>query len=379
MAWAATIIGGISAAFSIGMGGAQAAGAFNPTQPDLASSSEGLSNINARMLPVQRQLQALAQSGGKGTIFMPPTVKTGQIVQPPGGGPMVQYVASEWIPGGKYNKDGKAQPHPQDGAYLSGGYKTYDFSGLGAADVQAKLAKDMAQIQLDLGKKYDSQYIDEALKQEKLADPQGFAARDRMSELIQEQNNRPVNAPVADTLNRQVQEELDAAKTHTLDPQMHAMLMQGGAAALAARGGGSDTNQADFEKPLVTGSAGTRRELAATGKATNWLSSGESPDDIAYRREQQNLSNLSALTNGQTPQTQFKTLSGAQQGPTPVVTGQPLPTLANNGASAQNSAISAFQTQQGAAASQADPWMAGLSALLGVGKTAANLGWQPLK
>lgn len=376
-------------------------GAGNPSYPNTAASSAELANTNAKLLPLRRQLEAAAQQGTSTTVTIPSHKEKTTMAWVPNaptsvgqnnaltgrfgatlkntGGKWVPYVASEWQTGGKYNPDGSvtAPRTRQRTVNLPDQQKTYDFSGYGQAQVQGQLAQEMARLQLQLSGKYDPQFIDQALQQEQLADPSGFAARQRMNDLIQEQINRPADQPVATTLNQQVQQELDAAKAGTLDPTMHDVLMNAGSGALASRGGGSDTNAPDFEQPLVTGSAGTQRQLQAIGKATSNLSSGETPEDIAYRREQQNLANLSAFENGQTPQSQFRSLSGAQTGPTPFVPGQNLPTLPTNANGAQQAAINAWQTNLQAQAGQANSWMAGLSSLLSLGKTAANLGWQP--
>lgn len=389
----AAIATAVSAAAALAMTGYELSGAGNPSYPNAQASSARLSNAQAEMLPLQRALQAAAQQGKSITLNLPQhqTTQTLAFVSNPvtvqtGRGPgrvinegqWVPYNAADWQPGGKYNPNGTAQPPRTKTKMVKvpAGPQTFDFSGYGAADVQGKLADAMAQVQLALGQKYDSQFIDQALKQEQLADPEGFAARQRMNDLIQEQNARPLNEPVAQNLSDQVQAEIDAANNGTLDPQMRDLLMQGGNSAEADRGGASPSNAPDFLHEATTGTGETQRQLAAIGKGTSELAGGESPEDIAYRREQQNLANLSSEVQGITPQSQFKSLSGAQQGPTPFVPGQPLPNLPSS-QGAQGAALNAWQTQMQQAQSQAQPWMAGLSTLLGAANTAANLGWQP--
>jgi hypothetical protein len=381
--WAAIVVGVVGAGIS---GGMAASGAGQPTQPNLAASSAQLANAQAELLPIQRALEAAAQQGTSTTVNMPAHTAAQQMAWVPGtpttnargmatpaDGQWVKYNAADWQAGGKYASLGTPKLQNQN-VKVPAGPQTFDFKGYGAADVQGKLANSMAQVQLALSQKYDSQFIDQSLQQEKLADPQGFAARQKMNDLVQEQINRPLNEPVADELNRQVQSELTAAKSGTLDPQMHDVLMQGGSAALNARGGGSSTNTPDFAQPLTTGAAGTRRQLAAIQAGTTELGSGQTPEDIAYRREQQNLANLSSFMNNQTPTSQFKSLSGAQTGPTPFAPGQTLPQLPNNGNGAQQAAINSWQTQLSAAGNQSNPWMAGLSSLLGAGSAAIKSG-----
>lgn len=314
-------------AISVGVGVAGAAGAFTPKSPNLASSSKELSDTMAKLLPMQRQMEALAQQGGKAVIALP---------------------------------DGSKMP--------------VDFTGLGTADVEGAVARKMAEVQLHLSQKYDSQFIEQSLAQEKLADPESFAARDKMSSLIQSQIERPIDSPVSDLLDKQVSASVKAAKSGRLDPETQAILDQATTDALAARGG--DGGQAgDFSAPLTTGFAGEARRTAAAKAGTGWLASGQTPEDIAYRREQQNLGNLSAEVTGKTPQSQFGALRQAQNGPTPVVTGAPLAQLPTNiNQTAAGGAIAA----QGAQANQANLWLAGMSTLLNAGSVAGKAGWKPL-
>lgn len=365
-----------------------------PNQPDLASSSKELSDTEARLLPVRRQLEALAQQGGKGTINVPGMThtETRQVVQVGGGSGsgsggglnlnineprgraprLVPYVAAEWQPGGKYYQAGQAAPRIVTQQVQVPGLQV-DFTGVGTADVESAVAEKMAKIQLDLSKKYDSQFIEQALAQEKLADPESFAARDKMDELIHEQINRPLNSPVADLLDQQVGDEVRAAKDGTLDAETQLILDKATEAALRSRGGTGGVT-GDFETPLTTGFEGEARKQAAMQKGTGWLASGQTPEDIRYRREQQNLANLSAEATGQTPQSQFGQLKNAQQGPTPVVSGQGLSTLPGN---ISGTAASGALAQQEAQSNQANPWMAGMSALLNIGAAAGKAGWKP--
>jgi hypothetical protein len=381
VAWVGVAVSLAAIGTSAGMA---ASGAGQPNQPNLAASSAELANVQAELLPIQRALEAAAQQGTSVTVNMPAHTSTTQVAWVPGTpttnsrgetvsgeGQWVPYVAADWQQGGKYASLGTPKLDTKK-IKVGAGPQTFDFTGYGAADVQGKLAQSMAQVQLALSQKYDSQFIDQALEQEKLADPESFAARDQMNNLIQDQIKRPLNEPVADELSKQVQDELTAAKSGKLDQQMRDVLMKGGADALAARGGGSSTNTPDFEQPLTTGSAGTRRALSAIDKGTAELTGGQSPEDIEYRREQQNLANLSAFMSGQTPTSEFKSLSGAQQGAAPFNPGQQLPLMPSNGNGAEAAALQSWQTQMGAAANQTNPWMAGLSALLHAGSAYVN-------
>lgn len=323
-------VGVAVAAIGTGIG---ASGALSPEQPDLGKSSKELADVEAALLPAKRQMEALAQQGGKGEVsFTDP-------------------------------KTGKTTTIP------------VDFTGIGSADVQGAVAQKMAKVQLDLAQKYDSQFIEQALAQEKLADPESFAARDKMDALIHQQINRVPDRPVADLLQKQVGDQLSAAKNGRLDDATKAILDAAVEKSLAARGG-SGGQAGDFEAPLTTGFEGEARRKAAMDKAQAWLGSGATPEDTEYRREQQNLANLSAETTGQTPTSQFKNLSASQQGPTPVVQGQPLSQLPTNTTQTGASAALAGQAAQN---SQANPWLAGMSTLLNIGSVAGKAGWQPFK
>lgn len=321
----AVAVGAAVAAVGTGL---SASGALNPSQPNLAASSKQLSDANAALLPVQRQLQAAAAEGTKVTVNMP---------------------------------DGKGGSKPQ----------TFDFRGYSAADANAAVANTMAKATLQLRQQYDPQFIAQSLQDEALADPQSVAARQQESNLIQQQINQPIKNPVAATLDSQVKSELDAANNHQLDPMMKSVLDSAVSGAKSDRGDdGSVSPQADFEAPLTTGFAGQAAQTAANQKALSWLSSGETPQDVAYRQNQQNLANLSDEVSGATPESQFKSLSGAQQGATPTGTTSAnlsqLPT--NSGSVSANGAISQYQAQLGVTPT----WMAGLTSLLNGVSTVAK-------
>lgn len=198
-----------------------------------------------------------------------------------------------------------------------------------------------------------------------------------MSELIQSQIERNPDRPIADMLDRQVAEALAAAGKHGLSDPDQARLDAAVADALAGRGGSGTA--ANFSQPLTTGFAGEQREAQARQDAAGWLASGATPEDTAYRREQQNLENLSALVNGRTPQSQFRSLTGAQNGPTPMVKGNALPTLpGGTEAAAHSTALSNWRTQQAFDANQVNPWMVGLTSAINLAGAAGNAGYKPL-
>lgn len=251
-----------------------------------------------------------------------------------------------------------------------------DFSGMGRAEVQAELARQMAGVQLGLQQKYGVQFANEARQQMAQADPEGTAARAEEYNLIQKQINATPDRPVANLLDQQVSQQL--ASGNKLDPTARAMLDQAVGQAMSERGGDSGADTQMFATPLETGFEGQQRQLAAQQKAAGWLASGSTPEDVAYRRQQQNMANLGAFINGQSPEAQFRNLSGAQQGSTPFNPGQPLSLMPGDAAqTGLGYATSGWLQNMRYQQSQANPWMAGLSGLLGLGNAAAGAGWQP--
>jgi hypothetical protein len=372
MSWAAigaAVAGAvISAGASYGISQSQ-----KMKQPNLASSSEQLSNTNAAILPIRRLLESAAAQGLKITV-------PGQFEY------QVQDRKGKWstISEENFNRinkyNGLSQPVAFKPTAVRKIPRVVDFTGLGTADVQSKIADELARSQLELDKKYGGQMIDVALEQEKLADPQGFAARDKENELIQKQIADKPQRPVAELLDKQIGDEVQAAKSGKLDPEMHGVLDDAVGKALNARGGGGDGNNgapADFEQPLTTGFAGEARQSAAAQKAMSLLSSGSTTEDVDYRREIAVLSNLSALVNGRTPQSQFSSLSAAQNGPVKMQSGSPLATMPNNAFGAQGPANSNWMTGMSQALNQVNPATFALSVVTGAGKVASNAGWQP--
>lgn len=357
-----------------------------PDAPNLAQANKAGVLAQARTLDERRKLEAAAQQGTSVQWRDPGThEETRQFAVIMGGnnghglgaGTSVPYVEADWKEGGKY-WDPKA-PNKQPfiiskKVQVPNGMRTADFTGYGEADVQGAIARQMADIELELSKKYGKQFVEEARKQLELSDPEGAAARKKLYELIQQQIENEPERPVADLLDSQVSEQLAAGRG--LDRVSEDVLREAVAQAGAARGGAGD---GDYAEPLTTGFEGQRRLDAAQQKSLSWLTSGATPEDVEYRRDQQNLSNLSAFIQGRTPESQFATLSGAQQGATPMNPGNRLASQdPNAGAAMQNAQLQGWQTQMNAQMNQADPWMAGLSVLLRGAGTAGAAGWKPL-
>lgn len=364
-----------SAAASLSAMGYQAAQGA-PGMPNLANASRQTAEATANALPIQRALAAAAQQGG--TAQVPTAAHTEKVERPyvevparngGGGTRMVPYVESQWQPGGLYYKPGGQLPDITmrvDKVKRPAGTKTVDFGGYGTADIEGELARQFTDMQLELSKKYGTQFAEEARKNLEQADPQGTAARKMEYQMIQDQlnNPKPIN-PLSTGLESQIDSQLKAGSG--LDPMSRDLLDAAVAKASAARAGTTDAG--DVAGSMSTGYEGAARRQAGIDKAQSFLSSGATPEDIAYRREQQNLANLGAFVGGRTPESQFQSLSGTSRGAAPFYPGQPLPNLpANAGASGANAAVAGYQANVQQQAGQMNPWMTGLSSVLqGVG------------
>ena len=379
---------GASAAIGLALTAASVAASMyqmanQPDAPGVNTNAEGI-RTSAKLLPLQRQMSATAQQGGtilrQGYQRITPEYARQRLAE---------IESNKWdlLTSEKLQSEASAmrraistnQPvylHTKTGRMVRENQAYADFTGFGEADVQGKIAEDYADLMIELGDKYGQQFVEEARKQLELSDPEGMAAREKMGQMIEQQAQETPERPVADLMDQQVGEQLEAG--NRLDAMSRDVLDASLQDALRARGQTGSVDQ--FAQPMETGLAGEARRQAGIQKALGWLSSGATPEDVQFRREQQNLANMGAYIGGRTPQAEFANLSGAQQGATPMRGGAPLPTMNQNaGQSSQQAALNDWQTQMGYEANQANPWMAGLSGLLGVGSAAGKAGWQPLR
>lgn len=395
LATIATIATIVGVGASVG-GSVYAATRKPPEMPDGASSSREVALAQAQAFPGNLGLQQLMQQGGKGSVYMPAHQGKEKMVevtvgQEPnraqrspmtwlaGGAPifstnnkreLVPYVESEWQEGGKYFdqlENGKAPWYyvPTD---VPAGPQEFDFTGYGTADIEGKRARDQADLELEIGKKYGVDFATQARLNQEQADPLGTAARAKEYELLQKET--PVS-PISGTLNDQITAQVKAGRG--VDPMSAELLDRALAQANAVRG--NQTAGADVLESLGTGAQGEARAQAAAGKGRQFLASGQTPEDIAYRRTQQGISNLGAFVNGQTPQSQFGNISRANQGAAPVTGAQKNATMPNNaGQIGQNFASNAYAANVNAA--QNNPsWLTGLSSILsGIGGLKAATG-----
>jgi hypothetical protein len=400
----AAIVGTVGAVGSLAATGYALAGGSQPQAPNEAASSAQMANTDAALLPIQRGMTAAAQTGGSYTFSLPQGTsaaslgiqggaggwydQNGQLVsndpgymvrqatptakgwlgdwQSQSSGVSPQAAGLTWKPG-QMTMNGVPIKQNGDGSY------TIDFNGYGVAQAAATVARQNAASQLALEQQYDPQFIAQALQEEQQADPESFAARNEMNDLVQQQENAPLNEPVSTMLNSRIQDSLNAARDNTLTAMDTARLDAAVSDALAARGApntfGDDGS--DFMQPLTSGFAGEQRQAQAAQSAEGFLASGSDPEDIEYRRSQQNLANLAAEANGQTPGSQFASLSGASSGPAPLAEGTTLPLMTDNGAAAQQVGLQNWETQMQNANNQVNPWLVGATGMLQLGSALA--------
>lgn len=352
--------------------------------PNLSAANVETANAQAAALPIQRALAAAEQQGGSAQI--PGThgqdqqeVFVGVRGTPQRGHPAPSpdtpsgYLSGQWVTANPNDPAQAGLPTRSRTVQVSNG--TQSFAGYGTADIEGQLAQRYAQIQNDLGQRYGVQFAHQAAADVAQADPLGTQARAAENQMIQDSiNNPPPINPLSPELESQIDSQLKAGSG--LDSMSRDLLDQAVTRANAARGG--STSADDVATQMSQGNSGQARLQTAEQKAGSFLSSGATPEDIQYRRNQQNLANVGAFVGGTTPESQFGSLSTAGQGATPFVPGQQLPSLPGNaGASGSPYSIASYEAQVRQGQTQTSPWLAGLTSLLtgaGAGINAASTG-----
>lgn len=251
----------------------------------------------------------------------------------------------------------------QTGGKATIGGKTYDFTGLGNADQSNQMSDQMAQTLLDIQNNYGADYIKQRLADLQQSDPAGYAARQQLFDSIQKSANEAPDRPLASDVQTQVQEMLQNAGK--LDDKGLEQVQQGVRGNQVAKGIYLGNAPASQEAGAVVNASDSLRNQQQS-QALSYLQSGTSPQDVAYRRIQQSLSNLGAFANGQTPEAQFGSLSAAGNGAAPansVNYSNPGSIDTGSGITGLNFANSLYGQNTGQALNQANPWLSGLSLL----------------
>ena len=359
------ILIGTAVSAGLGAGITAATAPDQPETPDYSKANEAAVRASMATLPGQRMVEAAARLGTK--VQYP----TGRVVPAYEDRPV--FVG----PGGQTRPAAPGETPPPGFVLttqpvqvgMAPEMATADFTGIGDIDTARKTASDMASAQLALSRKYGAQFIDSAREQERLADPDGWAARQLLHNEIQRLGLQSGANPVAAEMDRQLLQELQ------LGGRLAAPAQTAVAASAVHRAAAGDASTLDLGS-LLGGEPGRARALERQQKALAWLSSGASPEDAAYRRQQQQLANMASFISGQTPVSQFTQLSGAQQGASPFIAGPALPASPNPAAAAAATANAGAYYAQDIRnqLAQPNPWLAGLSSVLqlgGLGKSSS--------
>jgi len=249
------------------------------------------------------------------------------------------------------------------------GGKEYDFTGLGNADTAAKVSDQMAQTLLDIQREHSGAQIAQRLKELQVADPKGYAARQQLFDSIMASVQAQPDRPLAQSLQDKVLAELKLGGE--LDKRGREQVQGQVRGGQIKRGIMLGNAPAEQEAAAMVSAADLIRSQRQTG-ATDFLASGVSPEDVAYRRMQQNLSNLGSFVNGVTPTAQFRNLSGAQNLATPIAAApiNPATFSTNAGELGLSNAAAIYSGQVNWANSQVNPWMAGISTGVSAGNVA---------
>lgn len=234
----------------------------------------------------------------------------------------------------------------------------YDFSGMGDADVAKQYADAMAAAQLSDRQEFSGPQIEERLKELQLSNPEGVAMRQQYYNQILDDLNTSPDRPNAEALQKSILDDLN--KGSTLDPQVARELHNTVLNKQIGQGNYSG-NAAGSEEARATVKAGEDQLAQRQQRALAFLSSGTSPEDVQYRREQQGLSNLGSFLTGETPEAQFGQLSGAQNGAVPFYNYTPAGANPNASAQGQQYGQNIYNGRFNFANGQVNPWLAGLS------------------
>jgi hypothetical protein len=251
--------------------------------------------------------------------------------------------------------------------------QTYNFQGLGTADVQNQVSSQMAQTLLDIQQGLGSQYIAQRLADLKQSDPQGYAAYGQLFDQIQQEASQtPPDMPLSQATQGAINNVLQSSSTLSPD-ELKQVQQQAGAQNVST--GITLGNAPESNVGVDAVNALDQQQSTAQAAADQYLKEGVTPSDITYRQIQQNISNEGAFANGQNPTAQFSSLSGAANGAAPNPnTGYQSPTLNESQGAQQglNLANSIYGSQNELFQGTANPYLAGLNIATNGINTALN-------
>ena len=241
------------------------------------------------------------------------------------------------------------------------GLQTFDFSNMGDADYAWKFGDQMLQELLQLQRDLGPEYVQQRIEELRLADPEGAAMREQLWNQIKSGVEAgPTDRPDLQALEDQIMAQLE--RGGQLDPATQSRISQGVLGGQVARGNYLG-NAAASQEARAMSDASAAQLAQAQQQALAFLTGGLSPEDAAYRENQQNLANLGSFVSGETPTAQFGQLSGAQRGIVPGANVAPGLGL-NPGAGAQGVAMQNQLWQAQQAGQGVNPWIAGLGGAL---------------
>lgn len=251
---------------------------------------------------------------------------------------------------------------------------TFDFSGLGQGDFEQRYGDQLAQAMLQLQKDLGPEFVQQRLHELERSDPEGVGMRKRLWDAIRTDlaESRTAKRPAAEELQRIILSELE--KAGELDPRTAQQVSQGVLGKQTALGNYMGNAPTTEEAGALAGATENQRAQRQS-QALAFLTSGATPEDVAYRREQQALANLGSFISGETPVAQFGQLSGAQAGIVPFIGGQPLSGVdPSAGARGIDFANGLYSGRLNWANQTANPWLAGLTGAIGGVNLWAGLG-----
>lgn len=258
----------------------------------------------------------------------------------------------------------------QTGGAANLGGTTYDFTGLGNAQQNAAVTQALLPAELQIQQQYGPQYIAQATANLQQANPVAVAARQQeFNDIISNAQAAP-NRPMAADLQNQVLALAGQGSNLTTGPDSETEAVQQGVRGGQVASGIDLGNAPASQEASAVVDAGDRQQQQRQQQALQFLTSGVSPEDVTYRRIQQSLANLGSAINGQTPEAQFQSLSGAARGAAPFNPEniQGASTNPNAALEGLQNAAEIYGGNVNWADNQANPWTVGLSSLAnGVG------------
>jgi len=238
-------------------------------------------------------------------------------------------------------------------------------------EAQADSADYLADALLGVQREYGEEFVEQRKRELELADPESAEARRALYEEVMGGLADAKEDGQSTELSRELYDQVlgELSRGGELSDGVRDEVVRGVRGGQAARGNILGDSSV-YEEVMELGRAGEQRARQRKQDALAFLTSGVTPDDVSYRREQQALGNVGSFLAGQTPTAQFGQLAGAQQGAAPWM-GQAQEPVLNPRAGAQGAqfAMQGYQGQLDAYSQQSNPWMAGL----GLGVSALSI------